>query len=140
MNKELKIGLLAIIAIMVLVFGINYLKGINILNNNRNFYAVYENIGGLQVGGSVMVNGYKVGMVSDIALLIENNQNLLITINIEHKTTTNTNHKIHHNQRMHDLKLDQNQTTKTNAKTNTINKNQTNKTSNKINANQIITN
>lgn len=83
MNKELKIGLLAIFAIIALVFGVNYLKGINILNNNRDFYAVYENIGGLQVGGSVIVNGYKVGMVSDITLLIENNQNLLVTINIE---------------------------------------------------------
>jgi len=83
MNKELKIGLLAIVAIIILVFGINYLKGKNILNNNRNFYAVYENIGGLQIGSSVMVNGYKVGMVSDITLLIENNQNLLVTINIE---------------------------------------------------------
>ena len=68
MNKELKIGLLGIIAIIALVFGINYLKGINILNDNRNFYAVYENIGGLQIGSSVMVNGYRVGMVSDITL------------------------------------------------------------------------
>ena len=50
MNKELKIGLLAIVAIITLVFGINYLKGKNILNNNRNFYAVYENIRGLQGG------------------------------------------------------------------------------------------
>ena len=83
MNKELKIGLLAIVAIIALVFGVNYLKGINILSDNRNFYAVYENIGGLQVGGPVMVNGYKVGMVSDIKLLIENNQSLLVAINIE---------------------------------------------------------
>jgi phospholipid/cholesterol/gamma-HCH transport system substrate-binding protein len=83
MNKELKIGLLAIIAIITLVFGINYLKGINILNDNRNFYAVYENIGGLEVGSPVMVNGYKVGMVNAITFLIDNNQNLLVTINIE---------------------------------------------------------
>jgi len=83
MNKELKIGLFAIVSIITLVFGINYLKGINILNNNRNFYAVYENIGGLQVGNLVMLNGYKVGMVSDIALLSENNQNLLVAINLE---------------------------------------------------------
>ena len=83
MNKELKIGLLAVVAIMGLVFGVNYLKGINILNNDRNFYAVYENIGGLQVGSPVMVNGYKVGMVSDIDLLIEQNQNLLITISLD---------------------------------------------------------
>ena len=83
MNKELKIGLVAVATIIALVFGVNYLKGINILNDNRNFYAVYENIGGLQVGSPVMVNGYQVGMVSDIDLLIEKDQNLLITINIE---------------------------------------------------------
>lgn len=83
MNKELKIGLLSIVAIIALVFGVNYLKGKNILNNNRNFYAVYENIGGLQVGCPVMVNGYKVGMVSDIRLLVGNNQSLLVAINIE---------------------------------------------------------
>ena len=83
MNKELKIGLLAVVAIIALVFGVNYLKGINILNYNRNFYAVYENIGGLQSGSPVMVNGYKVGMVSNIDLLIENNQQLLVTISIE---------------------------------------------------------
>mgnify|MGYP006077480941 CR=1 FL=1 len=83
MNKELKIGLVAVATIIALVFGVNYLKGINILNDNRNFYAVYENIGGLQVGSPVMVNGYQVGMVSDVFLLIEKDQNLLITINIE---------------------------------------------------------
>ena len=83
MNKELKIGLVAVATIIALVFGVNYLKGINILNDNRNFYAGYENIGCLQVGSPVMVNGYQVGMVSDIDLLIEKDQNLLITINIE---------------------------------------------------------
>ena len=83
MNKELKIGLFAIVAIITLVFGINYLKGKNLLNSNRNFYAVYENIGGLSVGSPVMMNGYKVGMVSDITLLIENNQKLLVAINVE---------------------------------------------------------
>ena len=83
MNKELKIGLFVISSIIALVFGVNYLKGINIINDNSKFYAVYENIGGLQVGSPVMVNGYKVGMVSDIDLLIEKNQKLLVTINLD---------------------------------------------------------
>ena len=60
MNKELKIGFFAIISIFALVFGVNYLKGINILNDNRDYYAVYKNIGGLQVGSPVLVNGYNV--------------------------------------------------------------------------------
>ena len=96
MNKEFKIGLFAIICIMALVYGINYLKGVNILSDNRNFYAIYENIGGLQVGSSVLVNGYKVGIVSDIDMLAEQNQNLLITISLnkEFDMPTNTICKI----------------------------------------------
>ena len=96
MNKEFKIGLFAIICIMALIYGINYLKGVNILTDNRDFYAVYENIGGLKVGSSVLVNGYKVGIVSNIDLLTEQNQNLLITISLnkEFDMATNTICKI----------------------------------------------
>ena len=83
MNKEFKIGFFAIASIIALVFGVNYLKGVNILNDNSDFYAVYENIGGLQVGSPVLVNGYKVGMVSNIDLLTEQNQNLLVTISLD---------------------------------------------------------
>jgi len=83
MNKELKIGLVSIITIGALFIGVNYLKGLNILSSRITYYAQYENIGGLQVGSSVLVNGYKVGTVSNIDLLIENNQELLVTISIE---------------------------------------------------------
>ncbi len=76
-------GFFAIASIIALVFGVNYLKGINILNDNSDVYAVYENIGGLQVGSPVLVNGYKVGMVSNIDLLTEQNQNLLVTISLD---------------------------------------------------------
>ena len=91
MNKEFKIGFFAIASIIALVFGVNYLKGINILNDNRDFYAVYEDIGGLQVGSPVMVNGYKVGMVSSIDLLTEQNQNLLVTISLDKEFDMATN-------------------------------------------------
>ena len=96
MNKEFKIGFLAIASITALVFGVNYLKGINILNDNRDFYAVYENIGGLQVGSPVLVNGYKVGVVSNIDLLSKKNQNLLATISLDKdfEMATNTLCKI----------------------------------------------
>ena len=91
MNKEFKIGFFAIASIIALVFGVNYLKGINILNDNRDFYAVCENIGGLQVGSPVLVNGYKVGMVSNIDLLTEKNQNLLVTISLDKEFDMATN-------------------------------------------------
>ena len=83
MNKELKIGFVALLAIVALFIGINYLKGLDVLNPSRKFYAKYENIGGLKVGSSVFVNGYQVGMVSNIDLLANENQQLLVTISIE---------------------------------------------------------
>ena len=91
MNKEFKIGFFAIASIIALVFGVNYLKGINILNDNRSFYAVYENIGGIKVGSPVLVNGYKVGMVSNIDLLTEKKQKLLVTISLDKEFNMATN-------------------------------------------------
>ena len=61
MNKELRIGFVAILSIILLIFGINYLKGLSVFNSNKYFYAKYENIGGLKVGRFVLVNGFQIG-------------------------------------------------------------------------------
>ena len=83
MNKELKIGFIAILAIIVLFLGINYLKGLSVLNPSRDFYAKYEKIGGLQVGSAVYLHGYQVGRVSFVDLLPNESQKILVQINIE---------------------------------------------------------
>ena len=83
MNKELKIGFSAILAITVLFVGVNYLKGLSVFNSSRTFYAKYQNIGGLKAGSSVFVNGYQIGMVSDINLLLDDNQSLLVKVSID---------------------------------------------------------
>jgi phospholipid/cholesterol/gamma-HCH transport system substrate-binding protein len=83
MNKEIKIGFFAILTILVLIVGINYLKGLNILNSSRSFHAKYENIGGLKVGSPVSVNGYQIGSVSRVSLFSRKDQKLLVTVSIE---------------------------------------------------------
>tara|TARA_B100001250_G_scaffold40975_1_gene32419 strand:- start:201 stop:1133 length:933 start_codon:yes stop_codon:yes gene_type:complete len=83
MNKELKIGFVSVLAIMVLFIGVNYLKGLNVLNASRMFHAEYDNIGGLKLGSSVFLNGFQVGMVSDVSLLAATEQRILVTINID---------------------------------------------------------
>ena len=90
MNKEFKIGLVVIVVISTLIIGVNYLKGLNILSNNQLYYAEYEDIGGLQVGSSVMVNGYQIGIVGDIELLIKD-QSLLVTLRLNKKLHLPTN-------------------------------------------------
>ncbi|MDE7181115.1 MAG: MlaD family protein [Muribaculaceae bacterium] len=65
-NKELIIGLCVIVAIAVLVFGIEYLKGINMFNPANFYYASYDNVSGLEVSAPVNIDGYKVGQVRSI--------------------------------------------------------------------------
>jgi len=82
MNKELKIGLVGVLSIIVLFVGINYLKGLNVLDSSRSFYAIYDDIGGLKPGSSIFLNGYQVGMVSQVNLLNDVDQRLIVNINI----------------------------------------------------------
>ena len=81
LSKEIKIGLMVIISIVVLVWGVNYLKGSNLFDNNKTVYAIYQNIGGLQEGSSIVINGFKVGTVKKIFL--QDNYTLLVELNIE---------------------------------------------------------
>ena len=56
-NAEFKIGLTALIAISLLVWGINFLRGNNIFSNADQYISVYQNIDGMEVSSPVRVNG-----------------------------------------------------------------------------------
>ena len=60
-SREVKTGLLAVVAIGLLIFGYSFLKGNNLLNNDRTYYAIYDNVEGLSPGSSVTINGLAVG-------------------------------------------------------------------------------
>ncbi len=66
-SKELTIGLSFIIAILILVFGIDYLKGINLFSPANYYYADYTDVSDLEVSAPVTINGYKVGQVRSIS-------------------------------------------------------------------------
>jgi len=57
---------MVISAIVLLIFGYNFLKGNNLLSNDRTFYAMYDNVEGLTTASLVTVNGLKVGLVRNI--------------------------------------------------------------------------
>lgn len=65
-KKEITIGLSVIIAIVILIFGIEFLKGINLFRPANFYLAYYENVDGLEISAPVKVNGYKVGQVREI--------------------------------------------------------------------------
>lgn len=65
-NKEFVIGLSVIMAILILVFGIDYLKGINLFRPSHYYTAYYDNVDELSISSPVLINGYKVGQVREI--------------------------------------------------------------------------
>ena len=67
LSRELKIGIVAIIAIAFLIWGVNFLKGINIFKSSDDYYSKYDNIDGLIESGIVYLRGYKIGNVSEIS-------------------------------------------------------------------------
>ncbi len=66
LKKELIIGLCVLIALLVLFFGINFLKGVNIFKAANYYYATYTNAAGLQQSAPVTLDGFKVGQVMEI--------------------------------------------------------------------------
>lgn len=65
-TKEAKIGIAGIVAIALLVYGINFLKGINMLKSGTGYYVAFDNIAGLVNSSPVYANGFGVGIVRDI--------------------------------------------------------------------------
>lgn len=66
LNKEFYIGLSVIVAVLMLILGIDYLKGINLFKPANFYIASYQNVSGLEVSAPVTVNGFKVGQVREI--------------------------------------------------------------------------
>lgn len=65
-SREIKTGVVAVIIIVLFIWGYNFLKGRKILDPNRTYYAVYNNVQGLVPTSAVLINGLKVGTVSRI--------------------------------------------------------------------------
>ena len=82
LSKEVKVGILAVVAGAVLYFGFNFLKGSELFSSENEYYALYDNVGGLTVSNAVMLNGLSVGRVKDIRILQERNNQLLVTLSI----------------------------------------------------------
>ncbi|MDT8346990.1 MAG: MlaD family protein [Flavobacteriaceae bacterium] len=94
-SKELKTGLLAILALLLFIFGYSFLKGKNIFDKNLTFYAKYDNVYGLTSASMIYINGLEVGKVTKVDF-VKNTQQLYaeMVINKDLKFTKNSIAKI----------------------------------------------
>ena len=62
-SNETKVGILAIVAIVILVLGFNFLKGTSIFSKPPTLFAKFADIGTLEKSNPVKINGLAVGTV-----------------------------------------------------------------------------
>ena len=84
-TKEVKIALTAICAVVLLFYGINFLKGISLFKKNCTYYVNFNDITGLEKSSAVFVNGYPVGVVRTIDYDYEHRDNIKVGIEVDEK-------------------------------------------------------
>ena len=84
-SKELIIGVSALLSLLILFFGIDYLKGINVFKSANYYYASYTNVAGLAQSAPVTLNGYKIGLVREINYEYDNPGHVLVELSLDKK-------------------------------------------------------
>ncbi len=81
-KNETKVGLLAVVAIVLLVLGFNFLKGNDFFKKTTHIYAVFPKLGALDKSNVVKVNGLPIGTVYEFASTDKEVSSILVTINL----------------------------------------------------------
>jgi phospholipid/cholesterol/gamma-HCH transport system substrate-binding protein len=63
-NNQTKVGLFALITVIIFIFGFYFLKGINLFTTKSKYYAVFDNVDGIYKSNPVVVNGHHIGSVN----------------------------------------------------------------------------
>lgn len=81
-KKETIIGFTVLVSLLILFFGINYLKGINVFKAANYYYVSYTNVAGLAQSAPVTVNGFKVGVVREIEYEYNNPGHVIVELSL----------------------------------------------------------
>ena len=82
-TKEIRIALVAIVGIVLLFFGMNFLKGVRLFASDNTYYISFDNVKGLSGSSPVLDNGYKVGTIKSINYDYDNRGKILVEVGID---------------------------------------------------------
>ncbi len=81
-SREIKVGIITLVALASLYYGINFLKGQDLFLNKNLLYAEYQQVDGLSPSRPVTINGLKVGVVDEIYFHPNGSGALMVALNI----------------------------------------------------------
>lgn len=93
LKKEVKIGLFATGMLLLLYWGINFLRGTDLFNRMNTYYATYDQVNGLQPSSAIVIKGFKVGVIRSMSYNPEKSSKVVIELNIKSKYKVPENSK-----------------------------------------------
>ena len=82
-SKEIQIALVAVVGIIVLYFGLQFLKGMTLFSNDNRYFVKFKDVSGLSVASPIFANGYRVGVVETIEFNYENTGEIVASIGVD---------------------------------------------------------
>lgn len=90
-SNEVKVGILAVVAIVALIIGFRFLKAKDIFNRTPKLHAIFKSVGGLEKANFVKINGLTVGSVYAMEPADENVTAVKVTLSITEKVNIPSN-------------------------------------------------
>lgn len=95
-RREVRIGFVILVGLALLFWGLNFLKGRNIFAEERTFFAVYDEVSGLEIASPVVIHGFKIGQVEKISFMPDDpGARLLVEILIKNEIEIPVNSYAH---------------------------------------------
>ena len=82
-SKEIQIALVAVVGIIVLYFGLQFLKGMTLFSNDNRYFVKFKDVSGLSVASPIFANGYRVGVVETIDFNYGNTSEIVASIGVD---------------------------------------------------------
>lgn len=82
-TKEVQIACVAIVALIVLYLGLNFMKGLSIFSSSKTFYLQFEDASGLSQSSPVYANGFKIGVVEDVKYDFEHANKIVAKVSVD---------------------------------------------------------
>ena len=84
-SKEVQIALVAVAGIVVMFFGLKFLKGMTLFSSADSYYAKFDNVAGLSVSSPIYSNGFRVGVVEDVIYSYEGANEIIAKLGLNNK-------------------------------------------------------
>ena len=84
-KKETQIALVAIVGIVIMYFGLQFLKGLTVFSSDRNYYVKFKDISGLSASSPIYANGYRVGVVEEIIYDYTNQDDIVAVVGLDNQ-------------------------------------------------------